>query len=237
MEHSRDMQLSACVFQDRMRDLGRETQQTLSGVLVSVAVANAAYVLSLLLASAIPFTLWLPFLAASFAFVIVTLTGSTISNLFVVSMSDWLDTALPLLQALMMFLMFSMLIPVRSELPLLAYWYLVPGAHSLIGALWMRKFISRIRHSSYEGALHGIVERHLDNLHRTSIIAAASGLIWICIWALIRFWISPYHAELLRWQGLLGLIALAIAIGIVLRNENYRRAFLQSVQRGELRDR
>jgi hypothetical protein len=237
MEHSREMQLRTGVFRDRIRDLGRETQLTLSGVLVSVAVANAAYVLSLLLASTISFTLWLPFLAASFAFVIVTLTGSTISNLFLVSMPDWLDSTLPLLQALMMFLMFSMLIPFRSELPLLVYWYLVPGAHSLIGALWMRKFISRIRHSSYEGALTEIVQRHLDNLHRTSIIAATAGTIWICIWALIRFWVSPHHAWLLQWQGLLGLIALAIAIGTVMRVENYRRAFLQSVQSDERRHR
>jgi hypothetical protein len=61
--------------------------------------------------------------------------------------------------------------------------------------------------------------------------------MWIGIWALVRFWVSPYHANLLQWQGLLGLIALAIAMAVVMRIETYRRAFLQGVQRPELRDR
>jgi hypothetical protein len=55
-------QLDADTLAARIRDHGRETQLFLNSVLVSVEVANAAYVFALLLSSGITPMLWLPFI-------------------------------------------------------------------------------------------------------------------------------------------------------------------------------
>src|SRR5260370_15508777 len=125
------------VLIDRIRDHGREIQLFLSSMLVSVAVANAAYVFALLLGSPIAPLLWLPFVFPSFGFVLVTFSGTSNTSLLIVSMPDWRDSVFPLLQAITVFLMFGVLIPAGSNLPLLADWYAVVGAHAMIGAIWI----------------------------------------------------------------------------------------------------
>ena len=194
---------------------------------MSVAVANAAYVLALLLASRISPALWLPFLMASLGFVFVTLAGTLPGNLLLVSMPDWSSAALPLFQTMALFLMFSLLMPAGRTLPLLIDWYLAVGAHSLIGALSMRHGASKMTVSSYEAALIPLVQGHVSTVHRWSIAAASVGTLWVACWVVVRFWVAPYHPELLRWQGLLGLVALAGSIGIIVRHERYRRVFVQ----------
>jgi len=220
-------QLSAHALGQRMRDQARETHLIFNSILVSVAVANAAYVLALLLASGISPTLWLPFLMASLGFVFVTLAGTLPGNLLLVSMPDWSAGALPLFQTMALFLMFSLLMPVGSTLPLLVDWYLAVGAHSLIGAFWMRHVVSKMTAASYEAALLPLFQSHVSWARRTSIKAASVGTFWVSVWVVIRFWVAPHHPELLRWQGLLGLMALVGSIGIIALNERYRRVFVR----------
>src|SRR5437660_1040397 len=59
MPASRRPELDVATLASRIRDHGRETQLFLSSVLVSVAVANAAYVFALLLGSGITPMVWL----------------------------------------------------------------------------------------------------------------------------------------------------------------------------------
>src|SRR5262249_29062411 len=129
MTESHTPQLRAKALGQRMRDQAREMHLILNSILVSVAVANAAYVFALLLASTISPAMWLPFLLASLGFVFVTLGGTLPGNLLLVSLPDWSETAFPLFQTLALFLMFSLLMPVRTTLPLLVDWYLALGAH------------------------------------------------------------------------------------------------------------
>lgn len=229
MREPREPQMSVAVLNDRIRDQGRETHLTLTGILASVAVANAAYVLALLLASSISPTLWLPFMLASLGFMTVTLVGPSTTSLLLVSMPDWRDGVLPLFQAMAIFLMFSMLMPVRSSLPLLVDWYLCPAAHSLIGAIWMRHFVAKINRSSYEPALTELINMHVNNLRRTSKVAGSAGTLWIAAWAVMRFWAAPYHPAVLQWQGLLGLVALTVSIIMIRYTELYRRVFSDSI--------
>ena len=132
----------------RIRDFGRETQLFLNSVLVSVAIANAAYVFALLLGSGISPMLWLPFMLASFGFVLITFSGTSSTSLLIVSLPDWRDGVLPLLQAMTVFLMFSMLMPVHSTMPLLIDWYAVVAAHAIIGRFWIRSLAARNQRDS-----------------------------------------------------------------------------------------
>jgi hypothetical protein len=218
------------VLTDRIRDHGRETQLFLSSVLVSVAVANAAYVFTLLLASPIAAVLWLPFVLASFGFVLVTFSGTFNTSLLIVSMPDWRDSVLPLLQAITIFLMFGMLIPAGSTLPLLADWYAVIGAHALIGSFWISSLAGKIRATSYDVSLRAAVQSHLLWMRRGATAAALSGIFWFAVWVSIRFWLLPEQSPLLRFQGVLGMIALIISIGVLAGIDGDRRMFAQLLE-------
>jgi hypothetical protein len=222
-------QLDIGTLAARIRDHGRETQLFLNSVLVSVAVANAAYVIALLLASGITPMLWLPFMLASFGFVLITFSGSLTTGMLVVSLPDWRDGVFPLLQAMMVFLMFSMLIPAHSTLPLLIDWYAVAAAHAIIGGLWIRSLAGKINQTEYEPAIRDAVEAHLDSMRRSAIAAISSGGFWIVVWLAIRLWVLPEYPALLRWQGILGLIALAISSVVIALIERDRRIFVALV--------
>src|SRR5215469_7428879 len=96
---------------ERIRNHGRETYLLFNSVVVSVAIANGAYVFALLLGSSVMPLLWLPFMLASFGFVVVTFFGPLSTSLLVVFVPDWRHITFPILQALAIFLMFSMLLP------------------------------------------------------------------------------------------------------------------------------
>ena len=209
----------------RIRDHGRETQLFLNSVLVSVAVANAAYVFALLLGSGITPMLWLPFILASFGFVLITFSGTSSTSLLIVSLPDWRDGVLPLLQAMAVFLMFSMLIPAHSTMPLLSDWYAVVAAHAFIGGFWIRSLAARIKETRYDPAVRDAVGAHLKSMRGSAIAAASSGSFWLAIWLTIRWWVLPEHPEFLRLQGLLGLVALAISIGVLALIERQRQGF------------
>ena len=209
----------------RIRDHGRETQLFLNSVLVSVAVANAAYVFALLLGSGITPMLWLPFILASFGFVLITFSGTSSTSLLIVSLPDWRDGVLPLLQAMAVFLMFSTLIPAHSTMPLLSDWYAVVAAHAFIGGFWIRSLAARIKETRYDPAVRDAVEGHLKSMRGSAIAAASSGSFWLAIWLTIRLWVLPEHPEFLRLQGLLGLVALAISIGVLALIERQRQGF------------
>jgi len=168
-EGSISAQLDADTLAARIRDHGRETQLFLNSVLVSVAVANAAYVFALLLGSGITPMLWLPFMLASFGFVLVTFSGTSNTSLMVVSLPDWRDGVLPLLQAMTVFLMFSMLMPAHSTMPLLSDWYAVVAAHAFIGGFWIRSLAARIRETRYDAAVRDAVEAHLKSMHGSAL--------------------------------------------------------------------
>jgi hypothetical protein len=211
----RKPELDVSTLAARIRDHARETQLFLNSVLVSVAVANAAYVFALLLGSGITPMLWLPFMLASFGFVLITFSGSFNTSLLVVSLPDWRDGVLPLLQAMTVFLMFSMLIPTHSTVPLLIDWYAVVAAHAIIGGFWIRSLAAKINGTKYEPALRDAVEAHLKSMHRSAVAAISSGGFWLMVWLTIRWWVLPEHPAVLRFQGLLGLVALVISIGVI----------------------
>jgi len=225
MPAQRRPELDVGTLTARIRDHGRETQLFLSSVLVSVAVANAAYVFALLLGSGITPMLWLPFMLASFGFVLVTFSGTSNTSLMVVSLPDWRDGVLPLLQAMTVFLMFSMLIPTHSTLPLLNDWYAVVAAHAIIGGFWIRSLSGRINGTRYELAIRDAVEAHLTSMHRSAVAAISSAGFWLMVWLSIRLWVLPEHPTFLRFQGILGLVALAISIGVITTIERDRRIF------------
>jgi len=54
---------------------------------------------------------------------------------------------------MMLFPMFSVLIPTGSALPLLTDWYAVVAAHALIGALWIGSLAGKIRTTLYDVSL------------------------------------------------------------------------------------
>jgi len=225
MPASRRPELDVATLASRIRDHGRETQLFLSSVLVSVAVANAAYVFALLLGSGITPMLWLPFMLASFGFVLVTFSGTSNTSLMVVSLPDWRDGVLPLVQAMTVFLMFSMLIPAHSTMPLLIDWYAVVAAHAIIGGFWIRSLAARINETRYEPAIRDAVEAHLDSMRRSAVAATSSSGFWLMVWLAIRWWVVPEHPEFLRFQGILGLIALAISILVLALIERDRQKF------------
>lgn len=224
-----EIDLSAQVLTDRIRDHGREIQLFMNSMLVSVAVANAAYVLALLLGSTISRLLWLPFVLASFGLVLVTFSGTFNTSLLVVSMPDWRDSTLPLLQAMMLFLMFSVLIPTGSALPLLTDWYAVIVAHALIGAFWIRSLAGKIGATSYDVSLRLAVQSHLKSMRRSASAAALSGIFWSIVWVSVRWWLVPEQSPLLRFQGFIGLIALLISIGVIVQIEIDRRMFMRLI--------
>ena len=221
-------ELDHATLAERIRDHGRETQLFLNSVLVSVAVANAAYVFALLLGSGIMPMLWLPFIPQpSFGFVLIHILRHLEStSLLIVSLPDWRDGVLPLLQAMAVFLMFSMLIPGHSTMPLLNDWYAVVATHAFIGGFWIRSLAARIKKTRYDSAVRDAVEAHLKSMRGLPLLrrlqAAASGC---AIWLTIRWWALPEHPEFLRFQGLLGLVALAMSIGVLALIERQRQGF------------
>jgi hypothetical protein len=215
------------VLADRIRDHGRETQLFMSSVLVSVAVANAAYVFALLLGSPITPLLWLPFVLASFGLILVTFSGTSNTSLLIVSMPDWRDSVFALLQAITVFLMFGTLIPAGANLPLLSDWYAVVGAHAVIGALWIWSLAGKISATSYDVSLRAAVQSHLQWMRRGATAAALSGIFWCAVWISIRWWLLPKQSTLLRFQGVLGVIAFVISIGVIAGIDRDRRMFAQ----------
>jgi hypothetical protein len=224
-----EVDLNSRVMADRIRDHGREIQLFMNSVLVSVAVANAAYVFALLLGSSISLLVWLPFVLASFGLVLVTFSGTFNTSLLIVSMPDWRDSTLPLLQAMMLFLMFSVLIPTSSALPLLTDWYAVVAAHALIGALWIRSLASKIRATSYDISLRSAVQSHLKLMRRSATAATLTGIFWCIVWVSVRWWLLPEQSPLLRFQGFIGVVALLISIGIIVQIEIDRRMFVRLI--------
>jgi hypothetical protein len=170
--------------------------------------------------------LWLPFILASFGFVVVTFFGPSSSSLLVVFVPDWRHIVFPILQALALFLKFSMLLPSGATIPLLSDWYLVNAAHALTGAFWVWSEAAGIRKSAYDTTLHELVRERLGDLRREGISAAISGLVWITIWIAIRTWVIPFHADLLAFQGALGLAAFAESIAIIVMIETGQRRLL-----------
>ncbi len=225
MPAPRRPELDADTLAGRIRDHGRETQLFLSSVLVSVAVANAAYVFALLLGSGITPILWLPFMLASFGFVLITFSGTSHTSLLVVSLPDWRDGVLPLLQAMAVFLMFSTLIPAHATMPLLIDWYAVVAAHAIIGGFWIRSLVAKINDTRYEPALRDAVEGHLQSMRRSAIATVLSGGSWLVVWLTIRLWVVPEHPVFLRFQGILGMVALMISIVVLAIIERDRRSF------------
>ncbi len=225
MPEQRRPELDVGTLAARIRDHGRETQLFLNSVLVSVAVANAAYVFALLLGSSISPMLWLPFILASFGIVLITFSGSSNTSLLVVSLPDWRDRVLPLLQAMTVFLMFSMLIPTHATMPLLIDWYAVVAANAIIGGFYIRSMAARINQTRYEAALHDAVEVHLTSMRRSAVAAISSSGFWLVVWLTIRLWVLPEHPALLRFQGILGLVALAISSVAIAIIEQDRRSF------------
>jgi hypothetical protein len=221
--------LNSQVLTDRIRDHGREIQLFMNSVLVSVAVANAAYVFALLLGSPISRLLWLPFVLASFGLVLVTFSGTFNTSLLIVSMPDWRDNTLPLLQAMMLFLMFSVLIPTGSALPLLTEWYAVVAAHALIGALWIKSLAGKTRATSYDVSLTAAVQSHLKLMRRSATAAALTGIFWCIVWVSVRWWLLPEQSPLLRFQGFIGVIALLLSIGVIIQIESDRRKFVRLI--------
>src|SRR5260370_17744321 len=200
MPASRRPELDVATLASRIRDHGRETQLFLSSVLVSVAVANAAYVFALLLASGITPILWLPFMVGSVGFVLITFSGSSTTSMLIVSLADWRDGVIQLLQAMTMFLMFSMLIPAHSTLPLLIDWYAVVAAHALIGGLAIQSMAARIKRTQYEPAILEAVETHLKMMRRSTVAAISSGgfcfavLFWYQLLVLSeKSYFLPFH--------------------------------------------
>jgi hypothetical protein len=225
MPVQRTPELDGATLAARIRDHGRETQLFLSSVLVSVAVANAAYVFALLLGSGITPMLWLPFMLASFGFVLITFSGTSNTSLLIVSLPDWRDGILPLLQAMTVFLMFSMLIPAHSTMPLLSDWYAVVTAHAIIGGFWIRSLAARIDGTRYEPAIRDAVDTHQKSMRRSAVAAISSAGFWLVIWLTIRLWVLPVHPGFLRFQGILGCVALAISIAVLALIEQQRRVF------------
>ena len=225
MPVQRRPELDGATLAARIRDHGRETQLFLSSVLVSVAVANAAYVFALLLGSSITPMLWLPFMLASFGFVLITFSGTSNTSLLIVSLPDWRDGILPLLQAMTVFLMFSMLMPAHSTMPLLIDWYAVVAAHAIIGGFWIRSLAARIDGTRYEPAIRDAVDTHQKSMRRSAVAATSSAGFWLVVWLTIRLWVLPEHPGFLRFQGILGCVALAISIGVLALIEQQRRVF------------
>jgi hypothetical protein len=192
---------------------------------VSVAVANAAYVFALLLGSGITPMLWLPFILASFGFLLITFSGTSNTSLLIVSLPDWRDGIIPLLQAMTVFLMFSMLMPAHSTMPLLSDWYAVVAAHALIGGFWIRSLAARIDGTRYEPAIRDAVDIHQESMRRSALAATTSAGFWLLVWLTIRLWVLPEHPGFLRFQGILGCVALAISIAVLALIEQQRRVF------------
>lgn len=218
-------ELDRATLAARIRDHGRETQLFLSSVLVSVAVANAAYVFALLLGSGITPMLWLPFMLASFGFLLITFSGTSHTSLLIVSLPDWRDGILPLLQAMTVFLMFSMLMPAQSTMPLLSDWYAVVAAHAIIGGFWIRSLAAKIDGTRYEAAIRNAVDAHQKSMRRSTFAATTSAGFWLVVWLTIRLWVLPEHPGFLRFQGILGCVALAISIAVLALIEKQRRVF------------
>src|SRR5215472_5869355 len=176
---------AAADLAQRIRNHGRETYMLFNSVVVSVAIANGAYVCALLLGSSVTPLLWLPFILASFGFVVVTFFGPSSTSFLVIFIPDWRHIIFPIIQALALFLKFSMLLPSGTTIPLLSDWYLVNAAHALSGAFWVWSEAAGIRKSAYDTTLRELVRERLGDLRREGISAAVSGFVWIAIWMAI----------------------------------------------------
>src|SRR4029077_6994995 len=79
--------------------------------------------------------------------------------------------------------------------------------------------------------LRAAVQSHLHWMRRGATAAALSGIFWFAVWASIRWWLMPEQSPLLRFQGLLGVLALVISIGVIAGIERDRRMFAQLLAR------
>jgi hypothetical protein len=211
---------------ERIRNHGRETYMLFNSVVVSVAIANGAYVFALLLGSAVTPLLWPPFMLASFGFVVITFFGPLSTSLLVVFVPDWRHVIFPILQALTIFLMFTMLLPSGATIPLLSDWYLVIAVHALTGASWIWSEAAGIRKSAYDSTLRQLVRERLGVMRRAGTFAVVSGFVWVAIWMAIRLFVIPFHTNLLAFQGVLGLAAFAESIAIIAMIETAQRRLL-----------
>jgi len=161
-----DLNSTTLPWAARIRDHGRETQLFLNSVLVSVAVANAAYVFALLLGSGITPTL----VAAIYPGQLWLRPDHILRHLEHqpadrVAARIWRDGR-PSIAAgrWRVFLMFSTLIPAHSTMPLLSDWYAVVAAHAFIGGFWIRSLAARIKETRYDPIVRDAVEGHLKSM-------------------------------------------------------------------------
>jgi hypothetical protein len=213
----------------RIRDYGRENQAFLNSMLMSVVVANAAYTLALLIASGITPRLWAPFWVAGFLMVIVTFAGIFASNLLVAYVPDWRDTLIPLSQTVVGFLMFSVLTPVGSNLPMLTDWYLVVAAISLLAVAGMSNGISKISQTAYDPPLKDLAKRFAESVSFKRVFPSVNCVVWVVIWAFVRF-LMPYHPALAAYQALLPFVLMMVAVGALVGFESDRKMIIENVR-------
>ena len=62
-------------------------------------------------------------------------------------------------------------------------------------------------------------------IEQFSLAATSSAGFWLVVWLTIRLWVLPEHPGFLRFQGILGVVALAISIAVLALIEQQRRVF------------
>jgi hypothetical protein len=223
--------LDAHVLAVRLRESGRETQILLNSVLMSVAVANAAFVLARLLASGISAEIWLPFVLAGLGLLIVSFTGMSMSSLLAVYIPDLRDSILPLVQAMAVFLLFSVLTPDGAAIPLLGDWFAIVGVHALIGAMLIWNLTVKLRGTKYHADLEAGIRDLIRSRRSSMAVAIAVGMLWIGVWIGLRALRAAGHPAL-PWIPPLLAIGVLIQSILVLRAAQTGRDRIVGLVRG-----
>jgi hypothetical protein len=229
IEPDKDQYIATVTVADlrsRIQEHSRESQMLMSGVMKSITVANAAYILAALVASPVSPLLWLPFWITTFFIIILSFTAQVTSTLLAAYDADWRETTIVFTQTIWEFLMMSALTPRNATVPMLSAWYLAAALHAAGGALALRNLWSKFGTIKYSPALEELVgwyRRGLgENIPRAAVLAGISISVWI-----VALYVLPRFPGLEMWQGIFPLLQL-VGLFSVMRTMERDRAMILS---------
>ncbi|MGH7947687.1 MAG: hypothetical protein ACREQF_00465 [Candidatus Binataceae bacterium] len=215
---------------ERVRDSATDTYAFHSAVMKSVTVANAAYTMSLLLASGAPPWLWLPFWIASSLILLVNLMGTLMGTRLISFDPDWRDSAYPLAQTITEFLLYSTLVPVGASLPMLHYWYAVIACHALLTVLIFSSILAKTESAEVGPFMRSVLEHYRSVLRFRCKVVGGIAAFWLVAFALVDWYALPRHPGFENWQAVLGIGAVAMGFAAVRQENRSRKRLLQFVR-------
>jgi hypothetical protein len=217
----------------RVQTYGRDQYLFAYSVAKGAGIANAAYVLSLLLLAKNYSIQVLPLWLASFGAMLVTYITMFRGTVFLNHRGTWMDTVMPLILALIEFLLFTILQPTSPPRDAFTTWYLLFSIHGFVAnvIIWNRD--RQIEPGDFSEELHPLILHFKKCLARDWRDSGISAISWLIIWLALSFWPFPKYEWVRQNHTYLGFLAFAsmiLVIRIAERDREWMLRFLGAKQ-------